>query len=382
MRNDPRVMRQIRLLEGRHALTVVGHGPSPDAEVEFVEITRQPARLTTKVKWGLQLLLGLTDRYYWSRPEARLALGLVEGRSFDLVLANDVATLPLALRIAGGSPVLMDAHEYSPREFEDNWRWRVLFGRYQHDLCRRYLPRAAAMTTVCQGIADEYAEHFGVAPVIVENAPPLQDLRPTGTAAGHVRLVHHGAAIRSRHLEDMIETMRHLDGRFTLDFMLMVSDIEYLRELRELAAGDSRIRFVPPVPMTEICRALNLYDMGIFLLPPVNFNYRHALPNKFFEFVQARLGIAIGPSPEMARLVNAFGLGVIADSFAPAELARRLNELTADDIQRYKLASNHAAESLNFAASAARLLALVDQLLAPPGSRTNPAITGVHQCAG
>lgn len=375
-------MRQVRLLESRFKVTVSGFGVAPDAQVEFVGISRRPASLLRKVLWAGKLLMRLSESYYWDRPEIRLALAALGSRKFDLVIANDIAALPLALRLSQERPVLMDAHEYSPLEFEDNWRWRLLFGKYQHDLCRRYLPRAGALTTVCQGIADEYADHFGVAPVIVENAPPLQDLHPSAMVPGRIRIVHHGAAIRSRHLEDMIETMRHLDGRFTLDFMLVGSDVGYLRELREFAAGDMRIRFVPPVPMTEICTGLNHYDLGMFLLPPVNFNYRHALPNKFFEFVQARLGVAIGPSPEMARLVNLHGLGVVAESFAPAELARHLNQLTADDIQRFKLASNRAAESLNFAASADRLLALVDRLLALPGSATGNTTCGVRECAG
>jgi len=259
--------------------------------------------------------------------------------------------------------VLMDAHEYSPLEFEDRWLWRLLLGRLHHDLCRRYLPNAAAMVTVCQGIADEYARHYGVAPEVVQNAPVLQDLHPSTAEPGRIRMVHHGAAIRSRHLEMMIDVMRHLDDRFTLDFMLMENDVTYLNELRTRAANDPRIRFVTPVPMSDICRTLNQYDIGVFLLPPVNFNYRHALPNKFFEFIQARLAVAIGPSPEMARLVNAYGFGVVAESFEPADLAALLAKLSQADLVRYKLAADAAAGSLNYEASGRTLLALLEPLL-------------------
>lgn len=362
--SDPRVMRQIRLLESRYRITVAGFGQNPDAAVEFIDLTRPLTSLPTKVWWGVKLLLGFFESYYWNRLEVRSAQEKINGQMFDLVIANDISALPLALRLAAGRPVLMDAHEYSPREFDDKWMWRLLFGRYHHDLCRRYLPRAAGMVTVCQGIADEYARHYGVAPEVVHNAPLDQALAPSPVQSGQVRLVHHGAAIRSRHLETMIDVMKCLDGRFSLDFMLVESDPAYMRNLRRHAAGDERIRFIPAVPMGEICNTLNKYDMGIYLLPPVNFNHEHALPNKFFEFIQARLAVAIGPSPEMARIVGAFGCGVVADSFDPRELAGVIRKVSESELVRYKTAADVAATELNYETGGRILLQNIERLLA------------------
>ena len=56
--------------------------------------------------------------------------------------------------------------------------------------------------------------------------------------------------------------------------------------------------------MHEIVDTIAEYDIGLFILSPINFNYYHALPNKLFEFIQARLAIAVSPSPEMARIVH------------------------------------------------------------------------------
>lgn len=361
--SDPRVMRQIRLLENRYRVSVAGFGQKPDAAVEFIDLTRPLTSLSTKVWWGVKLLLGFFESYYWNRVEVRSAQDKINGQRFDLVVANDISALPLALRLAAGQPVLMDAHEYSPREFDDKWMWRVLFGRYHHDLCRRYLPKAAGMVTVCQGIADEYARNYGVAPAVVHNAPLDQKLTPSPVQRGLVRLVHHGAAIRSRHLETMIDVMTHLDGRFSLDFMLVESDAAYMRDLKRRADCDRRIRFIPPVPMSDICQTLNRYDLGIYLLSPVNFNHEHALPNKFFEFIQARLAVAIGPSPEMARIVRAYGLGVVANSFDPKALADSIAKISEDDLVCYKAAANVAAGELNYETGGRLLLQIVERLL-------------------
>jgi hypothetical protein len=219
------------------------------------------------------------------------------------------------------------------------------------------------MITVCQGIADEYARHYGVSPLVVHNAPVDQGLLPSAPGPGQIRLIHHGAAIRSRHLEAMIDVMKHLDGRFTLDFMLLETDAACMGDLRRRAAGDDRIRFIPAVPMADICRTINKYDVGMFLLPPVNFNYEHALPNKLFEFIQARLAVAIGPSPEMARIVEKYSLGVIADSFQPKALAVMLDQLTDESLRDYKLAADNAARELNYEAAGQVLLQEIERLV-------------------
>lgn len=361
--SDPRVMRQVRLLENVHRVTVAGYGRAPDANIEFIALDKPPAGLLQKGIWASKLLLGAFESYYWSLPQVRHAQHLLAQRSFGLVVANDISALPLALELAGNCPVLMDAHEYSPKEFDDKLLWKVLFGRYHHDLCRRYLPKAAAMTTVCQGIADEYEREYGVPCKVIHNAPLDQKLSPSAVDADCIRLIHHGSAIRSRHLGVMIEMMKHLDARFTLDFMLVETDAAYMAELRAAAQADSRIRFIEPVAMQDICQRLNEFDVGVYLLPPVNFNHEHALPNKFFEFIQARLAVAIGPSPEMATLLRQYQCGVVAESFDPQALAVVVQQLDATTVARFKEASNVAAGDLNYERGGQLLLSEVERLV-------------------
>lgn len=360
--SDPRVMRQVRLLEQLYKVTVAGFGPAPEANIEFIMLDRPPAGLLQKGVWAAKLLLGAFQSYYWNLSQVLHVQRLLSGRSFDLVLANDISALPVALELAGPAPVMIDAHEYSPREFEDRRLWNAMFGRYYDRMCKRYLPRAAAMTTVCQGIADEYSKNYGVTCKVIHNAPLNQLLRPSVVAEDKIRLIHHGAAIRSRHLGVMIEMMKHLDARFTLDFMLVEADAAYMAELRAAAQMDPRIRFIEPVAMQDICQRLNEFDVGVYLLPPVNFNHEHALPNKFFEFIQARLVVAIGPSPEMATLLRQYGCGVVAESFEPQALAAVLQELDAHAITGFKQASDQAAADLNYERGGRFLLSEVERL--------------------
>lgn len=348
IRSDPRVMRQVRLLESGYDLTVAGFGAKPDANVRFVEVVKPRASLVRKATWALKLLVGAFESYYWSQFHVKAAAGLLHDAAPDVIIANDLSALPLALKLAKGKPVIYDAHEYSPGEYEDQFLWRLLFGRYNHAFCQKYLPRTASMLTVCQGIADEYAQHYGVRPKVVHNAPANQRLSPSPVRDDAIRMIHHGVASSARHLEVMIEMIGLLDHRFTLDLMLIEVEPGYMTFLRQKARNDVRIRFVAPVPMPQICRTINEYDVGLYLLPPDNFNHRHALPNKFFEFVQACLAVAIGPSPEMAALARKYECGIVAESFDPQALADVLSGLDAGKLLALKEASHRAAQSLCF----------------------------------
>jgi hypothetical protein len=130
-------------------------------------------------------------------------------------------------------------------------------------------------------------------------------------------------------------------GGMTLDLVLAPGDPSYIVELdaRAAAAGGA-VRVLPPVPFDEIVPVLTGYDVGIFVCPPTTFNLLHALPNKLFEFVQARLGIVVGPSPEMARIVREHGLGVVADGFTVEDTARALSELRPERVASFKAASD------------------------------------------
>jgi hypothetical protein len=125
--------------------------------------------------------------------------------------------------------------------------------------------------------------------------------------------------------------------------------------------------------MHEIVARASHYNIGLYLLQPTGFNASHALPNKFFEFVQARLAIAIGPSPEMARLVTRFDCGIVATDFKPETLAARMNALTAGEISEYQHAANRAAEVLCAEANQSIILASIQTALSARSAKASTA---------
>lgn len=364
--NDPRVNRQIRLLQADFDVTAAGFTDPEIAGITFVKLPSQRKNAAGRLLAAVRLALRSYSSYYWNIDTIRGAHAALGRSHFDLVLANDAPTWPVAVSLRRQARLLFDAHEYAPREIEDRPLWRWLYGPYRYHQCRTFLPQADAIITVCAGIAAEYARVFGVSTEVVMNTPPRRDFKPAAPVGDRIRMIHHGFATPSRRIETMIQTMDHLDARFQLDLMLVGTNTAYLDSLRKLAASRPQIHFRPPVPMAKIPEATREYDIGLFLLEPTNFNYRHALPNKFFEFIQARLAVAIGPSPEMARLVRQFDCGVVAADFSPQAIASGLSALSPGKIMELKEHADVAADVLCWENEQKVLLQIVDRLLAKP----------------
>ena len=64
---------------------------------------------------------------------------------------------------------------------------------------KRYAHHATTTTTVCDLIAQRYAQEYGFTPSIIMNAPRLEaDIQFRGTNPKQIHLVHHGIAAPDR----------------------------------------------------------------------------------------------------------------------------------------------------------------------------------------
>jgi hypothetical protein len=362
---DSRVLRQISVV-ARHAhVTTIGYGDRPEGSDEHLRVPDSAASLPQTPSGVARLAARRFRAAEVAAPAATAALSLLQGRSFDLVVANDARALPVAHRAAAGAPVWADLHEWAPEERSHVTSWRLLVGPFMDYLCRVYLPRSAAVTTVGGSIADLYAQRYGVRPEVMRNAAPFADLAPTPVDGSQIRLVHSGGAVPGRHLETIIDAAIALGPGYSLDLFLVPANDSgrYLARLTERAAGHERVRINPPVTPDLLPHTLNRFDLGVYWMPPVNTNARLALPNKFFDFIQARLAIAVGPTLEMQRVVEQYGLGRVSDGFDVDACVASVRAMTREDIAGFKTASHDAARNLSFETDAAVGSAIVENLL-------------------
>jgi hypothetical protein len=372
---NPRPNRIIRLLEKSgfsvDTLSYPYEGNLPVKQAFF--IIPPSSKLIAKLyRFSIALLSSITSRFpdnydgltSWLNNIRyhlnKIGVDLL-GKNYDLIVVEDLQMLPYAFQIKGRANVLFDAREFYPKENEESLRFRLFEYPIRFWLCSKYLHRCDHVITVSPGLAQAYKTDFDIDMTVIRSVPFYHDFSLVCTKENEVRMVHHGLANKDRSLGKMIEIMKHLDQRYTLDFYLVGKE-KNIRELKNIADGCSRIRFLNPVEFDEILPMLNQYDIGFYYLEPRGFNVTYNLPNKFFEFIQARLAIAIGPSPDMAELVNEYHCGFVAQAFTVDAMVQALQSLTPAQIDRAKRQSELAAKDLCYEKESEKLLEVIQKM--------------------
>jgi hypothetical protein len=346
---DARLLREISLFSPRGCVVTAGWGPAIPG-VEHIELPLPPSTgIRRRARFYVEaalLRLRLYSLLYWTDPAVRSARRALRRARPSRVLANDIETVPLALSLVPPESVHADLHEYYPGLHDDNPRWVRLRKPYYEWLIQRYATQAASVTTVGGAVADAYLRH-GIRASVVTNSPTYRDLAPTAVGTP-IRLVHPGAALRSRRIENMMRAAASTSADVTLSVYLAPNDPAYVHELRELALQlGERVTVLEAVPHSELLGVINAHDVGIHVLPPTVTNNALALPNKFFDFVQARVGVIVGPTPGMGELVAAHGFGASTAGFEEHEIRLVLDTLTPQLVADWKVAANDAARELS-----------------------------------
>lgn len=358
--SDARVSNQIRWLEGAgYRVDILSRGPEhPDATGRQFRIGHPSHRIQLIIhallppKWRFR---GVVEKYI---PESELS-----GQKYDLVIVNDHHLLPWVVKAApkfAKGPVVLDLHEvYSGNG--TTLAYKLLIARYD-DWLLTFITSSVFTKhlTVAEGIADLYRDQYGVQrPGVIRNVAPYRELEPSPVDPGRIVLVHHGYAAVERGIDLMLDAALLLEPRFVLVLMVLgdESTLAPMRSHPAVAAG--RAVFREPVAVTEVARALNDCDLEVIFFPPRFANNTFALPNKFFEAVQGRLGIVIGESPEIVGFVKDHGLGIVVDGWTASDLAAAINRLSVEEIADLKKASNRAASELSTRGEGPRFLAEV-----------------------
>ncbi|MBO2988385.1 glycosyltransferase [Leucobacter tardus] len=362
---DARVLKQVREFSSDWEVSTCSYGPKPEGSTHHYAVPDDA------IHWAYDrksLVLRRYEHAYWTNAAIASAREFLDGGMWDVVLADDLDTVPLALSLNPVFGVHADLHEYAPREKEDVLRWRIFVSPFRRWMCGRYLSKCASVTTVGAALAKEYEREFGIEVGVVMNATPYAEL-PVNPVGRPIRVVHSGAGRKGRALEVMLEAAARTEADVTLDMYLTPNDPEYVQQLRHRFGHHPKISINDPVPYTELIDTLNRYDVGVFVLPPRTFSYRWALPNKLFDFIQARLGIIIGPSPEMASIVKDHHLGAVAGGFEARHLVEAFDCLTPEAVASWKHNSAQVASELSAAPQNALWREAVEKIVARGSQR-------------
>ena len=272
-------------------------------------------------------------------------------RKKGIFVSNDLDTLPacwLASKIRR-LPLVYDSHEYFTevpeligRKFVKNFWLKI----------EKYLvPGLKYAYTVSEPIAEEYRKAYNVNFRVIRNLPyrsQNQVRRPDLPQGDRVpTIIYQGSLNPGRGLESVILAMKHLekyrfqifgDGPFRGNFEKLVRDNNLT----------DRIQFMGRIPFSELQSYTDKASLGISLEENLGRNYYYSLPNKLFDYIQARIPVLVSGLPEMRKIVEEYNVGVVTDSHEPVILARIIEQMIDDEEKRITWKNNLqiAAEEL------------------------------------
>ena len=266
---------------------------------------------------------------------------------FDFIYFADIDFLPVVTRYSKNAISIFDAREFYPLQFENYFYFRVFEKIEYTRMLNKYLKKCNKVYTVSKGLADAYRFKFNINISVLFSCPSFKDISVKEIKDSSIKFLYHGMANRNRKIENYFELLNLV--KFDCELHLyLVGDKDYIFDLKKYCIGNKKVYFHEPVHLNEIVDMAHNYDIGLCYFEPITFNLKYCLPNKFFEYIQARIIVASGPSPDMSNLLNQYDCGIVSDNFSIISLANSINSFTIDELNAKKRNSHIAAINLCF----------------------------------
>ncbi len=276
--------------------------------------------------------------WFYAEYNLRLFIFILRNR-FDLVLTNDLDTL------AGGYwgsrirkiPLVHDCHEYFRGVPELNGRktvWKIWKMIEDH-----IFPKIKTVYAVNESVADLYRKEYGNMVRVIRNVPVkresngINDRKDLGIPAGNRIILYQGALNVDRGIEEAILSLKYLKIPATL-LVIGTGDIDQkLKDLARREHLDGKVVFTGAIPLEDLYGYTRMADIGLSIEKDVSLNYHYCLPNKFLDYIQARVPVLISPLPEMKAILEKYNLGDIIVNHDPEHLALKIDRMLVNTSQ-------------------------------------------------
>jgi glycosyltransferase involved in cell wall biosynthesis len=246
---------------------------------------------------------------------------------FDVLLANDLDSLTanfLASKIKN-KPLVYDSHEYFTQVPELINRPKVQ--RFWEWLESKMVPKIKYAYTVCDSIANVYNKKYGTSFKVVRNIPlsSKKGITKKGTTKTEKIVLYQGAVNIGRGLEQAILAMKFIDNAK----LVVAGDGDIKSQLQKLVEKENlqnRVEFTGRLPLEELSELTQQADLGLSIEEDIGLNYRFALPNKLFDYIQAQVPVLVTNLPEMVAIVKQYQVGEITHSLEPKKLAEKIED--------------------------------------------------------
>ncbi len=292
-------------------------------------------RSNALTKFARQTLGWFCQSYIEVRTMERLFRDELRRLKPDLIHAHDLATLPVASRVARETraALIYDSHELETHRFSRSGFFdRRLRAAIEH----KYILSVDAVITVSGSIARYLAQRYRIAlPVVVMNAPGgdrcemrAGDLRTKlGLSADVPLAVYIGKVTWGRGLEQAVTSLRYWpEAHLALLGPSHQPTIDAIRKLVARFGLNQRVHLLRPVDPANVSTYVASADLSVIPIQNVCLSYFYSLPNKLLESTLAGLPVVVSNFSEIRAFVELSRSGVFIDETDPRDIARGMRD--------------------------------------------------------
>ena len=269
----------------------------------------------------------------------------------NVIVSNDLDTLPACFFAAliRFKKLVFDSHELFTEvpELQNRKFIRSLWLTIEKLL----VPKLKYAYTVCDSIAEFYKKKYGTSFITIRNLPYKKlvtpDLKKSDDSYDVKIILYQGSVNLGRGIEKIIKSLVYLEN--VVFIIAGRGDIENdLKTLIKETGVEEKVKFTGVIPYEHLHELTIKAHLGISLEENMGLNYYYALPNKLFDYIQARLPVLVSSFPEMEMIVRSYSIGETTSETDPIKLSVILNSMLNDNNKREKWLKNleKAAEEL------------------------------------
>ncbi len=272
---------------------------------------------------------------FYAEYNIRLFLKLLFLKS-DILLANDLDTLLPNYLISKlfSKKLIYDSHELFTEVPELTSRPKVR--NIWLTIEKSIFPKLKNVYTVNQKIADIYMEKYKIPVKVIRNVSnKLSNKKIDKNLSDLIKkdkkmLILQGSGINiDRGAEEAVSMMQYVKnavlyiiGSGDVFVKLKVSVKKYQLE--------DKVFIKDKMPYKDLMEYTKIADLGLTLDKGTNLNYEYSLPNKVFDYIQAKIPVLASNREVVAELITKNNIGSITKTHDTKELAEIVNTILFD----------------------------------------------------
>ena len=342
--NESRISKETKSLEDANlfdSIDIVGHRRLGLPQLEKLSETRRVVRINSLSRDKQEY--GVIGKVLWFAAWMTRVFRTYRRSDVTSVSAHSVAVLPLAWFIARSNQAIL---VYDTHELETETPTMIgLQGRLLKRIERLFIRRCDLVIVVNQGIADWYADTYGIRmPLVVRNIPdedtsgmPVPDLHDKlGIPEDSLIFIHIGRLSHGRNIPAILNAFAKTS---TPHHVVFLGEGNLLDEVIEAGKLRGNIHQLDPVPHEQVVTWAKAADAGFCLTETMNKSNEYALPNKFSECLLAGIPVISTYLAEAHRMLGDDFLDLLVRD-VDTDLSPLIEGMTRESLDRFSTSAH------------------------------------------